>query len=112
VSDCLFCGIVEGSVPATKVYESDTVVGFEDIAPAAPTHVLVVPREHVESARELAQEHGPVLADLFVAAAQIVAERGLEDYRVVTNIGPDAGQSVYHLHLHVLAGRRFGWPPG
>lgn len=110
--DCLFCGIVDGSVPSTKVYESDAVVGFEDVAPAAPMHVLVVPREHVASAREVEASHASVLAEMFAAAAGIARERGFDDYRIVTNVGPGAGQSVFHLHLHVLGGRGLAWPPG
>jgi histidine triad (HIT) family protein len=111
--ECLFCQIVEGRIPSTKVRETDTVLAFEDINPAAPTHVLVIPKEHIVSAHELKAEHGPVLADIFDTAASIAAERGVgEGYRVVTNVGRDAGQSVFHIHFHVLGGRDLSWPPG
>ena len=111
--DCLFCQIVEGKIPSTKVKETDTVLAFEDINPAAPTHVLVIPKQHIVSAHDLKAEHGTVLADIFETAASIATERGIaEGYRVVTNVGRDAGQSVFHIHFHVLGGRDLSWPPG
>lgn len=111
--DCLFCQIVEGKIPSTKVRETDTVLAFEDINPGAPTHVLVIPKEHIVSAHELGSQHGAVLAEIFATTAAIAEERGItEGYRIVTNVGPGAGQSVFHIHFHLLGGRELSWPPG
>lgn len=114
MADCLFCRIAAGEVPATIVHEDDLVVAFRDIAPKAPTHVLVIPREHIASAAELGEGHGPLLERMLSVAADIARADGVAEggYRLVSNVGDDAGQSVPHLHLHVLGGRRFGWPPG
>jgi len=114
MNDCLFCRIVRGEVPSERVHEDETVVAFRDIAPRAPTHVLVIPRQHIESAAELGETHGPLLGRLFEVAADVARREGIEErgYRIVTNVGPDAGQSVPHLHLHVLGGRPMTWPPG
>lgn len=114
MGDCLFCRIVAGDVPSDEVASSPLSVAFRDINPAMPTHVLVVPRNHIESAASLQPGHGEILADMFetaqrVAAAEGVAERG---YRLVLNVGEDALNSVPHLHLHVLGGRKMDWPPG
>jgi histidine triad (HIT) family protein len=87
-------------------------VAFEDINPVAPTHILLIPKDHVGSAAELSRTHGEVLGEIFETSAAIAAERGLDSYRIVTNIGPGAGQSVFHLHFHLLGGRRMAWPPG
>ena len=112
-SGCLFCNIVAGEIPSDKVHETDKVLAFEDINPAAPTHVLVIPKEHIVSAHELKAEHAQVLADIFEVAAAIAEERNVtEGYRVVTNVGSRAGQSVFHIHFHVLGGRDLAWPPG
>jgi histidine triad (HIT) family protein len=109
--DCLFCSIAAGEVPADVVVETDDVVAFNDINPAAPTHVLVIPRRHVGSAEDLEAGDAALLAALFDVAAQV--GRGIEGgWRLVTNVGADAGQSVFHLHFHVLGGRLLGWPPG
>lgn len=111
--DCLFCRIVADEVPSDRVYEDDDVVAFRDVAPRAPTHVLVIPRRHVPDAHALTDGDGELLARLFAAIRRVADEAGVADgYRVVTNIGPAAGQSVFHLHLHVLGGRSMGWPPG
>ena len=112
--ECLFCRIVAGEVPADRVLEDDRLVAFRDIAPRAPTHVLVVPREHIPSVRELTEDDGPLLAHLFVTAQQIAATEGIADagYRLVANVGSWGGQSVAHLHLHLLGGRAMTWPPG
>jgi len=114
VSDCLFCRIVAGEIPAQRVAESAEGIAFRDIDPQAPTHVVVIPRRHVaESAAELGPEHAALLGDLFALAARVARDHGLErGFRIVTNVGPDAGQSVPHLHLHVLGGRPMRWPPG
>jgi histidine triad (HIT) family protein len=112
--DCVFCRIADGLAQADVVHATDLVVAFRDTTPRAPIHVLLIPREHVASVRELAEEHGDMLADLFVTAAHVARAEGVDDrgWRVVTNIGSDAGQSVQHLHFHLLGGRRMGWPPG
>lgn len=112
--DCLFCKIVAGEVPAQVVLSTETVLAFRDIAPAAPVHVLVIPRRHIGDAAELSVEHGELLADLFTAAGKVAASEGVagSGYRLVFNVGEDALNSVGHLHLHVLGGRRFEWPPG
>jgi histidine triad (HIT) family protein len=96
------------------VLSTDQVMAFRDTTPRAPVHVLLIPREHVASVRELEEEHGDMLADLFRSAAQIARAEGVDDrgWRIVTNVGSDAGQSVQHLHFHLLGGRRMGWPPG
>lgn len=114
MSDCLFCDIVTGAVPATKVYESATALAFEDINPQAPVHVLFIPKAHVSSAAEISAAEGDVLVEMFAAAAELARARGVADggYRVVTNVGDDAGQSVHHLHFHLIGGRQMGWPPG
>ena len=113
MSSCLFCKIVDGQVPASFVYQDDRAVAFEDLNPQAPTHVLVVPRRHFASLDEATPEDEPVIGHLHRIAAQIAAERQItQGYRTVFNNGPQAGQSVFHLHLHVLGGRVMRWPPG
>lgn len=111
--DCLFCRIAAGEVPAEVVHESATVVAFRDLSPQAPTHVLVVPRSHHADAAALAAAEPATVADLVTAAAHVAEAEGLGgQYRLVLNTGADAGQSVFHVHLHVLGGRGFTWPPG
>lgn len=110
MSDCLFCKIIRGEIPSRKVAEDGEVFAFEDIAPRAPTHVLVVPKEHVAGIAEA--RDASALGKVFLAAARIAKERGLDDYRLVVNNGEKAGQSVFHFHVHVLGGRPFSWPPG
>jgi histidine triad (HIT) family protein len=114
MEDCLFCKIVGGQIPAKIVYQDNEVVAFADINPQAPQHVLVVPRRHIASMTDINQEDGPVLASIFMAATEVARELGIAEsgFRFVTNVGPDAGQSVFHLHFHLLGGRRMGWPPG
>ena len=111
---CLFCRIVAGELPAVLVHEDDLVVAIRDIAPQAPTHVLLLPRAHVPSAGELTEADGPLLGRLFAVAADLARSEGIADagYRLVSNVGDWGGQSVDHLHLHLLGGRPFGWPPG
>jgi histidine triad (HIT) family protein len=111
--DCLFCKIVAGEIPSDRVLEDDDVIAFRDIAPRAPTHVLVIPRRHIPDAHALAAKDGPLLGALFAAVRRIADDAGLDrGYRVVTNVGPESGQTVFHLHLHLLGGRSMGWPPG
>lgn len=114
VPGCLFCGIVSGAVPARILGETAHSVAFADIAPGAPTHVLVVPRAHVRDASVIGPEHGEVLADMVGLARRCAEEEGVAEsgYRLVMNVGEDAGNSVPHLHLHVLGGRPLSWPPG
>jgi histidine triad (HIT) family protein len=114
VSDCLFCKIVAGDIPADVVRESERSLAFRDLHPQAPTHVLVIPKEHVTHAGELTGAHAALLGDLFETAAAVAAADGVAGggYRLVFNVGDDAGNSVPHLHLHVLGGRALGWPPG
>ena len=111
--DCLFCRIVAGEVPSDRVHEDDDVIAFRDIAPRAPTHVLVIPRRHIPDAHALTESDGDLLAKLFTAVRQVADAAGLQNgYRVVTNVGPESGQTVFHLHLHLLGGRPMAWPPG
>jgi histidine triad (HIT) family protein len=111
--ECLFCRIAGGEIPADLVLDDDDVVAFRDINPRAPTHVLVIPRRHIRDAHALTDADGPLLARLFAATRRLADEAGLRNgYRIVTNVGPDAGQSVFHLHLHLLGGRTMSWPPG
>jgi histidine triad (HIT) family protein len=111
---CLFCRIVAGEIPARTVFEDDDLVAFEDIAPQAPMHVLVVPRTHVATLNELTAEHDALVGRLLRRGAAIARERGYAErgYRAVFNCNAEAGQSVFHLHLHVLGGRPMAWPPG
>ena len=111
---CLFCRIVAGEIPAKKVYEDDELVAFEDINPQAPMHVLVVPRTHVATLNELDRSHDGLVGAMVRRAAAIAAERGYAEpgYRTVFNCNAGAGQTVFHLHLHVLGGRPLAWPPG
>jgi len=113
-SDCLFCKIVAGEVPSTRVREDEKIIAIRDIAPRAPTHVLLLPREHIESAVNLEESHAELLGRLFATAAEIARAEEIADdgYRIVTNIGRWGGQSVPHLHFHLLGGRAFEWPPG
>jgi histidine triad (HIT) family protein len=111
---CLFCRIVAGEIPSTRVAEDDRVIAFRDIAPRAPTHVLVVPREHIPSAADLTDDDATLLGRLFSVAADVARAEGIADggYRIVTNIGAWGGQTVDHLHFHLMGGRAFSWPPG
>ena len=112
-ADCLFCRIVAKEVPADVVLDRDDVLAFRDANPGAPVHVLVVPKEHLPSLEAVAAHHGPLLADLVVAANDVARAEGVAGgFRLVTNVGPAAGQSIDHLHLHVLGGRQLAWPPG
>lgn len=111
--DCLFCKIVDGQVPVKRVHEDDLSLAFADITPQAPVHLLVIPKAHLASTAHAAAEHAPLLGHLLATAAAIAQEQGLEDgYRIVINTGKDGGQTVDHLHVHLLGGRHMGWPPG
>jgi histidine triad (HIT) family protein len=114
VQDCLFCDIVAGDREADVVHTSDHVIAFRDINPQAPVHIVIIPKDHIESARMLRDKHGDVLAEIFSAAAHLARANEVDrtGWRVVTNVGPDAGQSVHHLHFHLLGGRPMKWPPG
>ena len=111
---CLFCRIAAGEIPATKIYEDDNVVVFEDVNPQAPTHLLVIPRRHISSLDELKDGDQQMIGEVLVRAAAIARDQHLTEagYRVVINCGEGAGQSVFHVHAHVLSGRRLNWPPG
>jgi histidine triad (HIT) family protein len=113
VKGCLFCKIADKEMDAEIVHESQDVVAFRDINPAAPTHVLVIPRRHLESVAELSRTDADLLAGLFEVVVTLAQSERLDTgYRVVTNVGPDAGQSVSHLHFHLIGGRHMSWPPG
>jgi len=114
MSACLFCRIIAGEIPATKVYEDDRLVAFNDINPQAPMHVLIVPRQHVATLNDLEAGHDPVVGEMVRRAAAIAAERGYaaSGFRTVFNCNAAAGQTVFHVHLHVLGGRTLTWPPG
>jgi histidine triad (HIT) family protein len=113
-SDCIFCAIADGEIPADIVHNDELVVAFRDVNPKAPTHILLISREHIASAAELTEDHASLLARLFVVAGTLARSEGIAEsgFRLVTNVGGDAGQSVHHLHLHLLGGRSMSWPPG
>ena len=113
-ADCLFCRIVRGELPAKTVFDDDAILAFHDIAPRSPTHILVIPKVHIGSAADLAENDGPLLGRLFAATARIACEQGIADagYRLVSNVGRWGGQTVDHLHIHLMGGRPFDWPPG
>ena len=110
--DCLFCKFAKKEIPLDFVYESDRVFAINDIDPQAPTHILIIPKNHFENAPELANSEPATIAEIFSIAQQISDERKLDSFRSVFNTGADAGQSVFHAHLHLLGGRKFAWPPG
>jgi histidine triad (HIT) family protein len=112
--DCLFCKILAGEIPADIVYESESAIAFRDINPQAPTHVLVIPRKHIATINDLDEADCSLVGDLYLAAQQIAAQEGVAEsgYRAVMNCNEGAGQSVFHIHLHVLGGRALTWPPG
>ncbi len=112
--DCLFCKIVNGDIPAEIVYESDTALAFRDINPQAPIHVLIIPRQHIATINDIADAHESLVGSLYSAARDIAEAEGIAagGYRAVMNCNADAGQTVFHIHLHLLGGRPLGWPPG
>ena len=114
MADCLFCKIVAGGIPASIVFQNDQVVAFKDITPRAPTHVLIIPRRHIASLNELAPDDDALVGEMVRTAAAIAKDQGLSErgYRTVFNCNADAGQTVFHIHLHLLGGRTMAWPPG
>lgn len=111
--DCIFCKIASGEIPSNKVYEDEKVIAFYDIAPEAPVHFLVIPKEHIKCADEINESNSEIIAHIFEVIAKVAKELKLENgYRIVNNCGEDGGQTVGHLHFHVLAGRLLAWPPG
>ena len=113
MADCLFCKIVAGEIPSAKVYEDDYVYAFKDIDPKAPFHAIVIPKEHIASADDITSENSVLIAKVFEAIAKIAKQENLENgYRVVNNCGSDGGQTVHHIHFHLLARRNLAWPPG
>ena len=114
MADCLFCKIAAGEIPAEKVKEADDWIAFRDISPQAPTHILIIPREHIATLNDVTPGNQTLLGSLFLAAKQIAAEEGIAEsgYRAVVNCNADAGQAVFHIHMHLLGGREMGWPPG
>ena len=113
MADCLFCKIANKEIPAEIVRETEQTVAFKDINPAGPTHVLVIPKRHIASAQDLTVSDGPLLGEMFEAMAAVASSADVVGgYRIVTNVGADAGQSVHHLHFHVIGGRTLSWPPG
>ncbi len=113
-TSCIFCRIAGREIPADILRESDRVVAFRDLDPKAPTHILLIPKEHIDSVADVGDEHADMLADVMQAASHLARTEGIDEsgWRLVTNVGPDAGQSVFHLHFHLLGGRAMEWPPG
>jgi len=114
MNDCIFCKIVSGDIPAEKIFENETVMAFNDLNPQAPLHALVIPKKHVSTINDMQEADAQLVGEMFLAAKQIAADEGLSErgYRTVMNCNEEAGQSVFHIHLHVLGGRPMAWPPG
>jgi histidine triad (HIT) family protein len=114
MSDCLFCAIAEGKIKANLVYQDDTVVAFKDIAPKAPVHILIIPRKHIAGVLDIEASDSALIGQIFIIAGRLAHEQGIAEsgFRLVANSGADAGQSVFHLHYHLLGGRQMSWPPG
>ncbi|MCX7013381.1 MAG: histidine triad nucleotide-binding protein [Candidatus Sumerlaeota bacterium] len=112
--DCIFCKIAAGDIPATKLHEDEEMVAFRDVAPKAPTHIIIIPRAHIPTINDLKPEHAPLIGRMLLLAKQLAARAGVAEkgYRMVFNCNAAAGQSVWHIHLHLLGGRDLGWPPG
>ncbi len=111
--DCIFCKIVNGEIPSNKAYEDDKVLAFYDLEPQAPVHILIIPKEHIASAADITPENSAVISHIFEVAAIIAKEKGLDNgFRIVNNCGESAGQTVKHIHFHLMGGRDFGWPAG
>ena len=109
---CIFCRIVAGQIPAARLLEDEHVLAFRDVNPQAPKHILVIPRAHIAAVKDLEDQHRDLAGRLLLAARDVARAEGLASYRLVTNVGADAGQSVFHIHIHLLGGRVFDWPPG
>jgi histidine triad (HIT) family protein len=112
MEDCIFCRIIKNEIPSQKVHETPTIVAFRDIHPVSPTHILILPKKHIPSVSESSAVDQSLLGELILTAKALASENGLEDYRLVINNGEGAGQTVFHLHVHLLSGRFFSWPPG
>lgn len=114
MSECIFCKIINGDIPATKVYEDDKVIAFNDVNPQSPTHVLIIPKEHIPSTNNIDENNSNIISHIFVVINKIAGEKGLSNqgYRIVNNCGEFGGQSVDHIHFHLLGGRQLQWPPG
>ena len=111
--DCIFCKIANGEIPSKKVYEDDTVIAFHDLEPQAPTHILVIPKQHITSAADITSENSAVIAHIYEVIAKLAKDLNLEKgFRVVNNCGEDGGQTVMHIHFHLMAGRKLAWPAG
>lgn len=110
--DCIFCKIISGDIPTSKVYEDETVIAFNDIEPQAPVHILIIPKEHIASAAEINEDNSALIAHVFEVAAKIAKEMNLDGFRIVNNCGDSAGQTVKHIHFHLMSGREFTWPAG
>ena len=114
MDDCLFCKIIKGDIPSDKIYEDDTVYAFSDISPTAPCHVLIIPKKHIATLNDITEEDNDIIGHIFNVAKKIAKEKGFSEdgYRVVSNCNAAAGQTVFHIHFHLLGGREFGWPAG
>ena len=114
MTDCLFCKIIDGEIPGDIVYENDSLLAFNDINPIAPVHILIIPKKHIATLNDLEEKHTQTMGELFLAAKKIASEKGFSEtgYRAVLNCNKDAQQTVFHIHLHLIAGRQMTWPPG
>lgn len=112
MTTCIFCKILAGEMPAQEVYEDETVFAFNDINPQSPVHILIIPKRHIAAVSQTTQDDRNVMGDLFMAARQIAEQKNISDYRLIVNNGRAVGQTVFHIHLHLMAGRPFSWPPG
>ena len=114
MSDCLFCKILDGEIPCDRVYENDQVIAFRDVNPQAPTHILVIPRKHISTVNDLTADDKNIVGEMMLAAQAVAKQEGIEEsgYRLIMNCNEGAGQTVFHIHLHILGGRRMNWPPG
>ncbi|HEX9263429.1 MAG TPA: histidine triad nucleotide-binding protein [Candidatus Binatia bacterium] len=114
MNDCLFCAMADGKIKADIVYRDDRVIAFKDIKPRAPVHLLIIPRKHLAGVLDIEPDDGPIIGEIFQVAARLARDQGIAEsgFRIVVNSGPDAGQSVFHLHYHLIGGRQMSWPPG
>ena len=114
MDNCIFCNIIKGEIPSVKVYENENVYAFNDISPIAPVHVLIIPKKHIATLNELKSEDADLISEVYFAAAEIAKQLGVDKtgYRVVSNCGEAAGQTVFHIHFHLIGGRDLAWPPG